>query len=387
MVSSSSSIGVDDTIRIAGSAKLFQDHILSAKWTADEGWHAPRIEPYKPLSLDPAAAVFHYAFCCFEGMKAYKDSQSKVRFFRPEKNIRRMNDSAVRIALPAFNEDDVLKLLVEFTRTESRWIPEYVPQSIPCCVSVAQHRLLNETLFRGRGFALYLRPTLIGIEPDLSVSRPQEALLYIIASPVGNYFGSSGMKAISLEACSSPVRAWPGGVGHKKVGGNYAPTIVAQESAGSRGHQQVLWLLGDPQKPEQQYATEVGTMNLFVAWVDAETQTKELITCPLDGTILPGITRDSILDLARERLVPRGWRVTEARVYMNELKKAAQEGRLLEVFGAGTALVVNPIRSISWNGEMIDCGLKKDQEVGEITMIMKTWIEDIQYGETEHPWR
>jgi branched-chain amino acid aminotransferase len=240
---------------------------------------------------------------------------------------------------------------------------------------------------RGRGFALYLRPTLIGTEPDLSVSRPQSALLYVIASPVGNYFGSSGMKAISLEACSSPVRAWPGGVGDKKVGGNYAPTIVAQETAESRGFQQILWLLGDPEVPEQQYITEVGTMNLFVAWINPETKTKELATAPLDGTILPGITRDSIIDLAQERLVPEGWQVSERRVYMTELKEASKQGRLLEVFGAGTALIVNPIKSILWNGEVIDCGLKAGEEVGEITITMKNWIEEIQYGEVEHPWR
>lgn len=195
------------------------------------------------------------------------------------------------------------------------------------------------------------------------------------------------MKAISLEACSSPVRAWPGGVGDNKVGGNYAPTIVAQEAAASRGFQQILWLLGDPAIPEQQYITEVGTMNLFVAWINPETKAKELVTAPLDGTILPGITRDSIIDLAQERLVPQGWQVSERRVYMTELKEASKQGGLLEVFGAGTALIVNPIKSISWNGEVIDCGLRPGEEVGEITITMKNWIEDIQYGEVEHPWR
>jgi branched-chain amino acid aminotransferase len=195
------------------------------------------------------------------------------------------------------------------------------------------------------------------------------------------------MKAISLEATSTPVRAWPGGSGDKKIGGNYAPTIVAAEQSHARGFQQVLWLLGDPDKPEQQYMTEVGTMNLFVAWIDRDTNTKELVTAPLDGTILPGITRDSVLDLAQERLVPQGWRVTEKRVYMTELKEAAEQGRLLEVFGAGTALIVNPIRSVSWRGEVINCGLREGQEVGEITATMKDWIEDIQYGEAEHAWR
>lgn len=240
---------------------------------------------------------------------------------------------------------------------------------------------------RGRGFALYLRPTLVGTSPDLSVSRPGSALLYVIASPVGNYFGSSGVKAISLQAASSPVRAWPGGAGDKKVGGNYAPTIVATEQATQQGLQQVLWLLGDPAVPDEQYMTECGTMNLFVAWINPETNSKELLTAPLDGTILPGITRDSILALARERLVPQGWTVTERRVYMHELKTASEQGRLLEVFGSGTALVVSPIRSISWNGGVIDCGLREGHEIGEFAETAKKWIEDIQYGVDEHPWR
>ncbi|KAH8703316.1 putative branched-chain amino acid aminotransferase [Talaromyces proteolyticus] len=342
--------------------RSFTDHILSVSWDVNTGWTEPVIEPYKSLELDPAAAVFHYAFCCFEGMKAYKDAQGNVRLFRPERNIQRLNRSAARVALPTFNENELLKVLIEYARLESRWVPE------------------------GRGFALYLRPTLIGTGADVSVSRPRSALLYVIASPVGNYFGSSGVKAISLEAASSPVRAWPGGAGDNKVGGNYAPTIVAQEQASERGLQQVLWLLGDPSVPEEHYITEAGTMNLFVAWVNPETNTKELLTPPLDGTILPGITRDSILDLARERLVPDGWTVSEKRVYMREIKEASEQGRLLDFFGAGTALIVSPIRSITWNGGVVDCGLKEGHEIGDLAQTVKKWIEDIQYGETEHPW-
>lgn len=222
---------------------------------------------------------------------------------------------------------------------------------------------------------------MIGTQRTLGVGPPASALLYLIASPVGPYY-KSGFKAVSLEASSENVRAWPGGVGDKKLGANYAPCIVPQMQAASRGFHQNLWLY--PENGEE-YVTEVGTMNLFVAWETKEGK-KELITAPLDGTILEGVTRDSVLELARERLAGEGWTVTERRFTIKEMKEAAKEGRLLEVFGAGTAAVVSPVRNISWNGEMIDCGLKADQEAGPMAAQMKEWIERIQYGEDDHPW-
>lgn len=330
--------------------------MLSIEWNKTSGWVAPKITPYQNLSLDPATCVFHYAFECFEGMKAYKDSKGQIRLFRPDKNMERLNKSAARIALPTFSSTALIEMIGRLAKLDQRFIP-------------SQH-----------GYSLYLRPTLIGTQKTLGVGPPGSALLYVIASPVGPYY-PTGFKAISLEATDYAVRAWPGGVGDKKLGANYAPCIVPQREAMSRGFQQNLWLFG-----KEEYITEVGTMNLFVALKNKETGQKELVTAPLDGTILEGVTRDSVLSLAREKLAPEGWMISERKCTMKDLAEASSEGRLLEVFGCGTAAIVSPVRSISWKGQLVDCGLKEDEESGEIATRMKQWIEARQYGEEEHEW-
>ncbi|KAH8666345.1 branched-chain-amino-acid aminotransferase [Xylariales sp. PMI_506] len=334
----------------------FTDHMLTVEWTEADGWLAPQITPYQNLSLDPATCVFHYAFECFEGMKAYKDKDGNVRLFRPDKNMARLNKSSSRIALPTFSPTGLIDLIAKFAKLEERFIP-------------------NE-----RGYSLYLRPTMIGTQKTLGVGAPKSAMLFVIASPVGPYY-PTGFKAVSLEATDYAVRAWPGGVGDKKLGANYAPCIVPQLEAASRGFQQNLWLFG-----EEEYVTEVGTMNMFVAIRNKETGQKELITAPLDGTILEGVTRDSILSLARERLAPEGWAIHERKYTMKELHEASLDGRLLEAFGAGTAAIVSPVRKISWKGELVDCGLSEHEESGEIALRMKGWMESRQYGDENHEW-
>ncbi|CAL5874180.1 uncharacterized protein PFLUO_LOCUS8468 [Penicillium psychrofluorescens] len=336
--------------------KTFTDHMLTVEWTASDGWHAPRIIPYQNLSLDPSTCVFHYAFECFEGMKAYKDNNGGIRLFRPNKNMERLNKSSSRIALPTVDGEALTKLIGDFVKLDSRFIPD------------------------ARGYSLYLRPTMIGTQKTLGVGPPGSALLFVIASPVGPYY-PTGFKAISLEATDYAVRAWPGGVGDKKLGANYAPCIKPQLEAASRGFQQNLWLFG-----EEEYVTEVGTMNLFIALKNKETGQKELITAPLDGTILEGVTRDSVLALARERLEPKGWAISERKIRMSDVAEAAQEGKMIEVFGAGTAAIVSPVRNISYRGKLVDCGLKENEEAGEIALQMKSWIEGIQYGDEKHPW-
>ncbi|KAH8884707.1 branched-chain amino acid aminotransferase II [Thozetella sp. PMI_491] len=336
--------------------RTFTDHMLTIEWNKTSGWLAPHITPYQNLSLDPATCVFHYAFECFEGMKAYKDKEGKIRLFRPDKNMERFNKSAARIALPTFAGTALTDLIATYAKLESRFIPEE------------------------RGYSLYLRPTLIGTQKTLGVGPPGSALLYVIASPVGPYY-PTGFKAVSLEATDYAVRAWPGGVGDKKLGANYAPCIVPQREAMSRGFQQNLWLFG-----EEEYVTEVGTMNFFVALKNKETGQKELVTAPLDGTILEGVTRDSVLSLARERLAPEGWKIDERKYTMKELDEAANEGRLIEAFGAGTAAIVSPVRSISWRGKLVNCGLRDHEESGEVTTMMKNWMEDRQYGADPHEW-
>lgn len=223
---------------------------------------------------------------------------------------------------------------------------------------------------------------MIGTQRTLGVGPPGSALFYTIASPVGPYY-PTGFKAVSLEATTYAARAWPGGVGNSKLGANYAPCIVPQMQAASRGFHQNLWLY---EADGEEYVTEVGTMNLFAAMKTKDGK-KELITAPLDGTILPGVTRDSILALARERLVPEGWIVSERKYTMRDLDEATEEGRMLEVFGAGTAAVVSPVRSIGWREKTIDCGLEAGKEAGPIAQRMKDWIEGIQYGDEAHPWR
>jgi branched-chain amino acid aminotransferase len=330
--------------------------MLTIEWNASEGWLAPQISPYQNFSLDPASCVFHYAFTAFEGMKAYKDNKGQLRLFRPEMNMARLNNSTARIALPTFDSSVMLQLISKFVALEERFIPSE------------------------RGYSLYLRPTMIGTQKTLGVGPPGSAMFFLIASPVGPYY-PTGFKAISLEATDYAVRAWPGGVGDKKLGANYATGIVPQLKAATRGCQQNLWLFG-----EEEYITEVGTMNLFAAIKDKKTGQKELVTAPLDGTILPGVTRKSVLELAREKLEPEGWKISERKFTMPEVAEAAEEGRLLEIFGSGTAAVVSPVRDIRWKDQLVDCGLKPDQEAGEVASKMLGWIEARQYGDEEHDW-
>lgn len=208
---------------------------------------------------------------------------------------------------------------------------------------------------------------------------PKSALLFVIASPAGPYY-QRGFRAIILETASA-VRAWPGGVGDRKVGSNYGPTIVPQQKAHLNGSDQNLWLIGEDER-----ITEAGTMNFFALIKHKATDNVELVTPELDGTILAGITRDSVLRLAREKLAGSGFFVSERKLTMVELSNAADEGRLLEAFGTGTAAVVCPIRTIRWRSRTVSCGLQTSQEAGNVAKQMKQWIEDRQFGEEEHEW-
>jgi branched-chain amino acid aminotransferase len=322
-----------------------------------QGWHAPTISPYRNLSLDPACSVFHYGLGAFEGMKAYRDSRGRVRLFRPELNMARMGRSMARLALgPALDEAGYLACLARFAAVEKGWIPE------------------------GDGYSLYLRPTVIGTQPTLGVGPSRSLKLFTIATPVGPYF-PEGFKPLSIYAESAAVRAWPGGCGDTKLGGNYAPTILVQRAAAAKGYAQVLWLFGPNLN-----VTEVGTMNLFVLWRRPGDGALELLTAPLDGTILPGVTRDSIISLAR------GWgefAVTERAFTMHELKEALEAGRVVEMFGAGTAAVVSPIKGVHFLGKDYAVPLDPgNASAGAGKATQRFWKEllDIQYGRKEHPW-
>lgn len=328
----------------------FTDHMLICDWDAEAGWLAPRIVPFGDMPMHPAVSSLHYALQAFEGMKAYKDSEGNVRMFRPDMNMKRLNTSVERLSMPAFDGDSLTELMKELLRVDKDWVPD------------------------GDGYSLYIRPTAISTHPFLGVGAPKMARIYVILSPVGPYY-PTGFKPVSLYADNKNVRAWPGGVGFTKCGGNYAPTINPQSEAAKKGFQQVLWLYGDADE-----VTEVGTMNMFTLWVNEEGE-KELITAPLDGTILPGVTRDSILQLSRNL---GEFKVSEKTYTMPQLAKAIDEGRVIDCFGAGTAAVVSPIKSINYKGK--DYLLPEQQTLGPYAKRMWDAITDIQYGRIEKEW-
>ncbi|GMM37820.1 branched-chain-amino-acid transaminase [Saccharomycopsis crataegensis] len=333
--------------------KSFTDHMLTVDWDATTGWGAPEIKPYAGLCLDPSSIVFHYGFELFEGMKAYRDANNKLRMFRPDMNMIRMNKSAERIALPTFDSEELIKLIGKLVELDADFVPQ------------------------GEGYSLYIRPTLIGTDAGLGIGTPSQAKLFVICSPVGPYY-STGFKAVTLEATNYATRAWPGGCGNRKLGANYAPCVLPQKQAASRGYQQNLWLFG----PEN-YVTEVGSMNLFFAFKDSKTGKKELVTAPLDGTILEGITRDSILALGRERLDSNEWEVNERYLSIDEVAERALKGELLECFGSGTAAVVSPVKTIGWNGKDISVPLLEGKQYGALTKQFQEWISALQYGKEE----
>lgn len=348
------------------------DHMLTARWTEKSGWEAPEIRPYGPLSIMPTASVLHYATECFEGMKAYRGDDGKVRLFRPDRNAKRLLNSATRISLPGFPPEEFVKLLKKFIGVEAaKWISE-------------------------PGQFVYIRPTMIATAPALGVQRPREALLYIMivlfpslddpscappSAPVGHGTKEAPKKAGMrlLASNHDMIRAWPGGFGNAKVGANYGPSLVAQGEARARGYDQILWLFG-----EECFVTEAGGSNFFVLWHNAQTGRKELVTAPLgDGVILPGVTRASVLDLI-SRTRP-DIDVLERRITMQEMITANAEGRLLEAFGAGTAFFIAPCADIHFRGVDLTLPLAKGVEA-EFAMGVKAQLKDIMYGRVQSEW-
>jgi len=331
-----------------GFGKHFTDHMLEIPWHIESGWGKPLISPIHDFKFHPAAKVFHYAIELFEGMKAYRGDDGCLRMFRPDRNMARMLKTATRSSLPTFDPEEMIKCLKRLIQIDRDWIPNSDTSS------------------------LYIRPTFIATDPSLGVASTNQALLYAILSPVGPYF-SSGLAPVSLLADPKYVRAWPGGCGAMKMGSNYAPTINIQKEAERRGHQQVLWLYGDDHQ-----LTEVGTMNIFIFLINKEGE-RELITPPLNGLILPGVTRLSLLELAKEW---KEFKVVEREINMAELTELYEEERLLEIFGAGTACVVCPVGSISY----MDREFKIPQAESSLSERFRKVMGDIHYGRLSHPW-
>lgn len=335
---------------------ICSDHMVTASWNVKSGWGAPHIKPYGPLTLMPTASVLHYATECFEGTKAYRGYDGKLRLFRPDRNCERMLMSSTRISLPTFDPAELEKMIIKLMAIDGpKWVPE-------------------------PGTLIYLRPTMIGTQAQLGVQRPKEALLYVIAAFMPTLDTPTG----GMKLMTSPkgqVRAWVGGFGYAKVGANYGPSLAATADATSKGYSQVLWLYG-----EQGYCTEAGASNFFIVWKNKDTGRTELVTAPLDDKlILDGVTRRSVLELARERLEGE-INVVERRYTISEVMEAYDEGRLVEAFAAGTAYFVCPVSLIHHKGKDVVFGMGDDGKGGVYTHTIKGWLKDIMYGNVEHPW-
>ncbi|MFN2522341.1 MAG: branched-chain amino acid aminotransferase [Mycobacteriales bacterium] len=322
--------------------RVFTDHMVSVRWTRDAGWYDGRLVPYGPLSMDPANVVLHYAQEVFEGLKAYRQPDGGVAMFRPEKNAARMVRSCQRLALPVFPEDDFVAACELLVRTDKDWVPD------------------------GEGASLYLRPFMFADEVGLGVRPSDSAQFMVIASPAGNYFPGP-LRPVSLWLSQEYTRAAPGGMGAAKTGGNYAASLVAQQEAADNGCDQVVFL----DALEQRWIEELGGMNLFLVMDDGR-----LVTPALSGTILEGVTRDCVITLAREL----GHEVEERKVDVDEWRKGAVDGSVVEVFACGTAAVITPVGALRWPGGEAVAG---DGEPGEVTTKLRNALLDIQYGRTE----
>ncbi|GAB4819863.1 hypothetical protein N2152v2_006909 [Parachlorella kessleri] len=338
----------------------FTDHMFLAEHTAEAGWGQPAIKPFGFIPLHPAAQVLHYGMCCFEGMKAYQGVDGRARLFRPDMNMARFHRSSQRLQLAEFDPQELLECIKELLRVDRAWLPAK------------------------EGYSIYIRPFMFSSAHVLGVAKTTRSMVSVVLSPVGPYF-PTGLRPISLFVDELHRRAWPGGVGDVKVGGNYAPTIQPQvEAAAAFGTQQVLYTLNPTHTPfsEEAVFAECGAMNMFFL-LEQRGGGRELVTPRLDGTILPGVTRDSILQLAR------GWgefEVSERQLTLREVKEAAKEGRLLECFGAGTACIVQPVGVLlRANGDVMTAQYQAG-DLRSVALRAQRQLLDIQYGRQPHPW-
>lgn len=326
----------------------FTDHMVAIRWDKDTGWHDAQVMPYGPISLDPAAAVLHYGQEIFEGIKAYRHADGSIWTFRPEANGARLQRSAARLALPSLPVELFTESLKQLVAVDAAWVPDQDEAS------------------------LYFRPFMIGDEAFLGVRGAHKASYYVIASPAGPYF-AKGVAPVSIWLSTEFARAAKGGTGAAKCGGNYAASLLPQQKAQEQGCSQVLFL--DPEHGK--YLEELGGMNVFLVYGKSNT----LVTPALSGSILEGITRESILQLARDR----GMTVEERRISIDEWKDGVASGEITEIFACGTAAVVTPIGQLK--GEGFSVG-DITAPAGEVTMSLRKELTDIQYGRVpdRHGW-
>jgi branched-chain amino acid aminotransferase len=322
-----------------GFGNIVTDHMFRMDYTEGKGWHSAGIVPYGPLNLDPAAMCLHYGQEIFEGLKCYRTAEGKLQTFRARDNFLRFNRSAVRLCIPEVDVDFALEAMRELLRLEKDWVPHT------------------------QGTSLYIRPTIIATEPHLGVRPAKEYIFFIILGPVGAYY-PEGFNPVKILVEDQFTRASVGGLGEAKTAANYACSLMAAEVAHKKGFTQVLWLDG----VERKYVEEVGTMNMFF-FFDGE-----LVTSPLEGTILPGITRATVLDLARE------WgefKVSERKIDIAEVLEGVENGRLKEAFGAGTAAVISPVGQIVYKDKKLTVG---DGNTGSLSQRLYDEITSLQYG-------
>ncbi len=322
---------------------IFTDHMFNMDYNPEKGWHNPRIEPYADFVLSPAAMVLHYGQAVFEGLKAFRTATGAVQLFRPRQNLHRLNTSSRRLCIPEFDEAEVFDYLIELIRLEKAWVPAV------------------------QGTSLYIRPFIIATDPYIGLKTSGTYRFSIILCPVGAYY-PEGFDPVKIWVSKGYVRAVRGGVGDAKTAGNYAASLYATEVAHAEGYTQVLWLDG----VEQEYVEEVGSMNIFFIIED------EIVTPALNGSILPGITRDSVITLARS------WkhRVSERRISIDEIIEAHRQGALKEVFGSGTAAVISPVGVMKYGEEVFTIG---DGQAGPFSRKIFEALTDIQYGRAKAP--
>ena len=331
-----------------GFGTHFTDHMFTVEWTPQQGWYGARVTPYGPLTLDPATAVLHYAQETFEGMKAYRHEDGSVWTFRPEANAQRMIRSSKRLAFPELPEEDFVAAVDALVSVDQRWVPDSEGEK-----------------------SLYVRPFMIATERFLGVRPAQHVTFMVIASPAGAYF-SKGIKPITLWLTTEYTRAGRGGMGAAKTGGNYASSLVAQQEATSQGCDQVVFL--DAQ--EGRYVEELGGMNMYFVLADGR------IITPATGTILEGITRASVIELAGKL----GHQVEERRISIEEWRDGVTSGEITEVFACGTAAVVTPVGSLRWAPTSSGRGTSSTPDVadaGPVTLQIRQALVDLQYGRAD----
>jgi branched-chain amino acid aminotransferase len=341
---------VAEVLAKPGFGTFFTDHMVTIKWSEDRGWYDAKVEPYAPFSLDPATSVLHYGQAIFEGLKVYRQPDGTVAAFRPDANAERFQDSAERLAMPKLPVETFVQSVRELIAADERWVPTR------------------------KGDSLYVRPFMISTSTGLGVNRPACEYRYtVIGSPAGSYF-TGGVKPVSVWLSTEYVRAAPGGTGFAKCAGNYAASFVAQQQAVEKGCDQVVWL----DAVERRWVEEMGGMNLFFVFGSGEDA--RVVTPELSGSLLPGVTRKSLLQLAESA----GYRVEERRVSTDEWEKAAASGELTEVFACGTAAVITPVGYVKHAGGEFTVA---DGQPGTITMKLREELVGIQEGDRVGPER